>query len=213
MEAFVVDDEIEVRTPGFHRSRSAQSDVDETDFGIEGYADYCMEGRHVTDKDSWVFSLLGQWLQYKELELEDDLEFKSKHPSNRFRIYSIVNYNGSRRRFINASVNYASRNLYFVCNSVDAPSDYESTSAKSFHPKLSERERFYQYVNNVGEHLQLNGDITTQEDDTQQEERSYMQGVNDRDVIANLSATQMGILLTFVPPARSYVLDQYALAR
>ena len=37
--------------------------------------------------------------------------------------------------------------------------------------------------------------------------------MNDRDVIANLSATQMGILLTFVPPARAYVLDQYALAR
>ena len=40
-----------------------------------------------------------------------------------------------------------------------------------------------------------------------------MQGVHDTDVIANLSATQMGVLLTFVPPARSYILDQYALTR
>ena len=105
-----------------------QSNVNEMDFGIEGYVDYRMERRHVAAKDSWAFLLLGQWFRYKELELEDDLEFKAKHPSNRFRIYSIVNYNGSRRRFINASVNYADRNLYFVCNSVDAPSDYELIS-------------------------------------------------------------------------------------
>ena len=75
-----------------------------------------MDRRHVAAKDSWAFLLLGQWFQfqYKELELEDDLEFKVKHPSNRFKIHSIVNYNGYRRQFINASVSYADRNLYFV---------------------------------------------------------------------------------------------------
>ena len=43
-----------------------------------------MDRRHVAAKDSWAFLLLGQWFQfqYKELELEDDLEFKVKHPSN-----------------------------------------------------------------------------------------------------------------------------------
>ena len=41
----------------------------------------------------------------------------------------------------------------------------------------------------------------------------FMQGVNDTDSISKLSATQMGTLLTFVPPARSYILDQYALSR
>ena len=55
----------------------AQSNANETDFGIEGYVDYRMERRHVADEDSWALSLLGQWLRYKELELEDDLEFKS----------------------------------------------------------------------------------------------------------------------------------------
>ena len=40
-----------------------------------------------------------------------------------------------------------------------------------------------------------------------------MQGVRDADAIANLSPTQMGIVLTFAPPARSYILDQYALLR
>ena len=40
-----------------------------------------------------------------------------------------------------------------------------------------------------------------------------MQGVHDTDSIVNLSATQMGVLLTFVPPARSYISDQYALSR
>ena len=81
---------------------------------IEGYEDFRMDRRHVAAKDSWAFLLLGQWFQYTELELEDDLEFKVKHPSNRFKIHSIVNYNGYRRQFINASVSYADRNLYFV---------------------------------------------------------------------------------------------------
>ena len=40
-----------------------------------------------------------------------------------------------------------------------------------------------------------------------------MQGVHDGDAIGNLSASQMGILLTFAPPARSHILDQYALNR
>ena len=92
------------------------------DFGIEGYEDFRMDRRHVAAKDSWAFLLLGQWFQYKELELEDDLDFKDKHPSNKFRIHSLVNYNGSRRKFLNASVNYARKNLYFICYSAFASS-------------------------------------------------------------------------------------------
>ena len=41
-----------------------QSNVNEMDFGIEGYVDYRMERRHVAAKDSWAFLLLGQWFRY-----------------------------------------------------------------------------------------------------------------------------------------------------
>ena len=34
--------------------------------------------------------------------------------SNKFRIHSMVSYNGSRRKLLNASVDYARRNLYFI---------------------------------------------------------------------------------------------------
>ena len=69
---------------------------------------------NVIEKDSWAFSLLGKWFKYKDLELEDDLEFKAKHPTNNFRIYCLVHYNGSKRKFLYPSVTYAKRNLYFI---------------------------------------------------------------------------------------------------
>ena len=40
-----------------------------------------------------------------------------------------------------------------------------------------------------------------------------MQGVHDNLSIVELSAVQMGVLLTFAPPAASYVMDSYALGR
>ena len=35
-----------------------QSNVNEMDFGIEGYEDFRMDRRHVAAKDSWAFLLL-----------------------------------------------------------------------------------------------------------------------------------------------------------
>ena len=168
---FHVDDEIEISSSLLQNDSlddrvsgagppalSLQSDADLTEvpdsfvhdesieFGIHGLDSFRMDQRHVTEKDSWVFSLSGKWFKYKELELEDDLDFKSKHPSNRFRVHCLVHYNGSKRRFLNKSVNYARRNLYFICYSVDDPYDYELVPIASFHPKLSERDRFYQLI-------------------------------------------------------------------
>ena len=40
-----------------------------------------------------------------------------------------------------------------------------------------------------------------------------MQGVNDADSIAALPPAQIDVLLTFAPPARSYVVDQHALSK
>ena len=120
-----------------------QSNVNKMNFGIQGFENFRMDRRYVGVKDSWAFLLLGQWFKYKELELEDDLDFKAKHPSNKFRIHSIVNYNASKRKFLDASVNYVKKNLYFICYSADTPSDYEVAPVASLHPKLSEREKFY----------------------------------------------------------------------
>ena len=58
----------------------------ESSFGIQGFENFWMDRKYIGVKDSWVFLLLGQWFKYKELELEDDLDFKDKHPSNKFRI-------------------------------------------------------------------------------------------------------------------------------
>ena len=49
-----------------------------TEFGIQGLESFRMDRRHVGEKDSWAFLLLGQWFKYKELELEDDLSLMFK---------------------------------------------------------------------------------------------------------------------------------------
>ena len=48
---------------------------------------------------------------FEDLELEDDLVFKARHPSNKFIIHSLVAYDGVRR-FISASVRYA---ILWIC--------------------------------------------------------------------------------------------------
>ena len=42
---------------------------------------------------------------------------------------------------------------------------------------------------------------------------SFMQGVSEDDSIVNLTPAQMGVLLTFAPPAASCILDEYALLK
>ena len=62
---------------------------------------------------------VGRTFRYKEEEFEDDLEFKSKHPSNMFIAHSIVVYNADKRQFMPANVRYARKNLHIICYSVD----------------------------------------------------------------------------------------------
>ena len=214
---------------------SLQSDADLTEvpdsfvhdesieFGIHGLDSFRMGQRHVAEKDSWVFSLSSKWFKYKELELEDDLDFKSKHPSNRFRVHCLVHYSGSKRRFLNKSVNYARRSLYFICYSVDEPYDYELAPIASFHPKLSERDRFYQFIDSVAPVASFHPSLTEgarlyalqRSEDVDQNAHdhavalddapfSLMQGVLDDDSIALSSPAQTGVLLSFAPPATSY---------
>ena len=66
------------------------------------------------------------------MELEDDLDFKDRHPSNRFRIIGIVHYDGEKKVFIPATVRYAKKRLFLLCYSVDKPCDYELVSIAVF---------------------------------------------------------------------------------
>ena len=56
-------------------------------FDDDSFEAYKMDDRYVSSRDNWIFSLLGKSLQYKELEFEDDLDFKARHPSNTFTIH------------------------------------------------------------------------------------------------------------------------------
>ena len=84
---------------------------------------YRIDDRRVLDQDARRFDFIGDWLRFKDLELEDDPEFKSRRPSNRFRTIHVAYYDGARRRFIPATVRRARRRLRLLCRSVDKVSD------------------------------------------------------------------------------------------
>ena len=59
----------------------------------------------LSSRDRWTLQLIGARFRYKEEELEDDVNFRDKRPSNLFIIHSIVAYNAlSRRLFLQFSL-------------------------------------------------------------------------------------------------------------
>ena len=106
--------------------------------------DSLMDRRKVTSTDDWVFELINLKFRFKDLDLEaDHLDFRRIHSSNLFVIHSVVLYDGDVQEFLPASIRYARKNLHFVFFSVDDPGDFELVPVVSFHPKLSEPQRFY----------------------------------------------------------------------
>ena len=45
-----------------------------------------MSDRHIADRDRRSLQLLGKCFRYKDMELEDDPEFRLGHPSNCFKL-------------------------------------------------------------------------------------------------------------------------------
>ena len=46
--------------------------------------------RYVTERDAWSLDVIGKCFRFKEMELEDDPDFSSRHPSNTFKIQYLV---------------------------------------------------------------------------------------------------------------------------
>ena len=69
---------------------ASQSGFPQPTFHIDDIEDYRMDDRHVGDQDRWSFELIDRCFRYKDLELEDDPEFRLRHPSNRFKIHSFI---------------------------------------------------------------------------------------------------------------------------
>ena len=77
-----------------------------------------MDSAVITSHDKWVHSLKGVAFHFKEMELEGNLDFKSRHPSNSFIIHSVVVYDGVNQQFPPSSVRYARKNLHFLFYSI-----------------------------------------------------------------------------------------------
>ena len=131
------------------------------------------------------------------------MSFRHIHSSNLFIIHSVVLYDGDVQEFLPASIRYARKNLHFILFSVDDPGDFELVPVASFHPKLSESQRFY-----IQHHRLSNGRDTINEI---AHNGHFIQEITDDTPVISLTASQMGILSSFYPPMKGYVMDSVVL--
>ena len=115
-------------------------------FDVNTFAFATVDQSIMVPADRWAQLLVGKQFRYKNEELEDDLIFKRKRPTNVFVVYSIVTYSADKMQFLPANLRCSKRNLHFLCYSMDAVDDYELIPIKSFHAALQERERFLSNV-------------------------------------------------------------------
>ena len=179
--------------------------------------------KSVRTDDQWVLQFLDNIFKYKQMELEQDNQFKVNNPSNEWRILHLVTYDILRRQFIPCSRRYARRNLCFLAYSRDNTSDYEIFPAASFHPSLTEKKKFF-YLSTEELFTQHDVDVPSSSQHSPSaeiplgfhEQPSYdcnfMQGVNEDDTIYSLTSAQIGVLLTFAPPCKSFIMDQVVLS-
>ena len=186
------------REPSFNASRFSFAVVDDA---------------VIASGDRWAKKLVGKSFKYKQEELEDDVDFKLKRPTNAFTIYSIVAHHAEKTQFLSANLRYARENLHYICYSVDAMNDYEIMPVASFQPALSERHKLYQLlpVDEESAHG-LNYDVAPTMT-TNEQFGDYTQGVHSDSSIFNLTPRQMGALLTFAPPRKGYVTHGATLCR
>ena len=158
----------------------------------------------------WAFDMIGSQFAYKEGEI-DDLE---SNPSNLWMIIQIIlgeeDANGDVVIPSSTSSVYRDNQLYFLVYSFDRPSVYELFPVKSFNPNLSERRKFFKFVADSRGNP-IPPPLLPPQPFLNDGHVHYMQGVNDSDPIADLSPSQLGVLLTFEPANAGYIMDKFVL--
>jgi len=158
----------------------------------------------------WAYDMIGSQFAYKQGEL-DDLQ---SNPSNLWMIKEIIighkNTQGNVVIPSSTSSVYRDKDLYFLVYSYDRPYDYEMFPVESFKPSLSERNKFFTLV------ADSRGDpipppLLPPQPFLNDGHVHYMQGVNDSDPFADLTPSQLGVLLTFEPANSGFIMDKVVL--
>ena len=124
----------------------AHKESTEPSFDARRFDFAIIDDRAIASSDKWAKRLVGKQLKHKQEELEDDVDFKDKRPTNVFIAHSIATRSAEKTQLLSASIRRARRSLRFACCSVDALNDDELTPVASLHPTLQERSRLYQTV-------------------------------------------------------------------
>ena len=185
----------------------------EPTFDASRFSFAVVDDKVIAPGDRWAKNLIGKSFKYKEEELEDDMEFKIKHPTNVFTIYAIVTYHAEKMQFLSANVRYTRKSLHYICYSVDTISDYDIMPVASFQPALPERRKFYQLLPTHEENVQVLNYDGVPAMNANVQFGNFMQGVHNDSSIFNLTPRQMGVLLSFAPPRKGYVTHGATLSR
>ena len=57
-----------------------QQGLHQPNFHVDNLESYRMDDRFVAERDAWSFEFIGKWFSFKDLELEDDPDFKDRLP-------------------------------------------------------------------------------------------------------------------------------------
>ena len=117
-----------------------------------------------------------------------------------------MTYNADRKEFMQANIRYFRKSLHFIFYLLDETNDYEIAPVASFDPTLPDRSKFYVFQQMSGMVHNVNSGNVATPDASEEQFGAYMQGVHDESLIFNLSPMQIGVLLTFVPPMKGYIL-------
>ena len=178
-------------------------------FRIKRIEDYRMD-RYVTERDAWSLDVIGKCFRFKEMELEDAPDFSSRHPSNIFKVQYLVHFDPDKKEFLPSTVRYAWKRLYFVGYSIDVVSDYELFPVSSFHARVQDRDRFYVFANLDGVQSEEEPYFNNPDPNSY---GNFIQGVGDHSPIFMLSPGQMGVLATFAPPMKGFIINNAVLLR
>ena len=148
--------------------------------------------------------MIGAQFAYKQGELHD----RKSNPFNHWMIMKIIlgHRNTQGDVVIPSSISsvYRDKELYFLVYSYDRPSEYEFFPVESFKPNLPERMKFFTFVADSRGNP-IPPPLLPSQSFINDGHVHYMQGVHDSYPIADLTPTQLGVLLTFQPVNAGYI--------
>ena len=163
-----------------------------------------MLGKQIRTPDAWIFKFIGDKFAYRNILCSMGQEFTDSNPSNTFNIMGI----GLKASTGLVPFNrlYVTKNLVYIVQSTDNTEDYFLLHCEEFNQDV------------ISSTVKILSETSTQElinrfpiqqNDGKRSNISkfFMHGVTDDMAISELNPKQMGVLMSFQIPTKSYIFN------